>query len=77
MEIPNVPDGRYQLSVWDERSLPEDLKNATRMVTISGNARMLDTIRIAESPNFTLEHKNKYGQDYIPPSTANPAYGHP
>ena len=35
VSIPNVPDGRYQLNVWYERSLPEDLKAASRTVTIS------------------------------------------
>jgi plastocyanin len=72
--IPDVPDGRYQLNVWYERSLPEDLKNASRIVTISDSARSLEPIRLAENSNFSLEHKNKYGQDYIPPANTSPAY---
>jgi len=75
--IANVPAGRYQLNVWYERSLPEDLKSAGRAVTISETARSLDAIRVVENPNFTLEHKNKYGQDYIPPANSSPVYGHP
>jgi len=75
--IANVPDGRYQLNVWYERSLPEDLKNASRAVTIAESARNLDPVRVVENPNFTLEHKNKYGQDYIPPANNTPAYNHP
>ncbi len=75
--IANVPDGRYQLNVWYERSLPEDLKSATRTVTISDAGRFLDPVRVVENPNFTLEHKNKYGQDYIPPANNSPAYNHP
>ena len=75
--LPNVPDGRYQLNVWYERSLPEDLKNAGRMVTISDATRLLEPVRVVENPNFTLEHKNKYGQDYIPPANTTPAYNHP
>ncbi|HEV2523403.1 MAG TPA: hypothetical protein VGT24_13570 [Candidatus Acidoferrales bacterium] len=75
--IPNVPDGRYQLNVWYERSLPEDLKNAGRTVTISDANRSLEPVRVVENPNFTLEHKNKYGQDYIPPANNTPAYNHP
>jgi plastocyanin len=75
--IQNVPDGRYQLNVWYERSLPEDLKGAGRTVTISDAARSLEPIRVVENPNFTLEHKNKYGQDYIPPANSSPAYNHP
>ena len=41
--IPNVPDGRYQLNVWYERSLPEDLKAAGRTVTISDATRISGT----------------------------------
>jgi plastocyanin len=75
--IANVPDGRYELNVWYERSLPEDLKAASRTVTISDSTRTLDAVRVVENPNFTLEHKNKYGQDYIPPANTTPAYNHP
>jgi plastocyanin len=75
--VPNVPNGRYQLSVWYERSLPEDLKAAGRLVTISDAARSLESIRVVENPNFTPEHKNKYGQDYIPPINPSPAYNRP
>ncbi|HEV7967038.1 MAG TPA: hypothetical protein VGP19_05680 [Candidatus Acidoferrales bacterium] len=75
--IQNVPDGRYQLNVWYERSLPEDLKSAGRTVSISDASRFLETVRVIENPNFTLEHKNKYGQDYIPPANSSPVYSHP
>jgi plastocyanin len=72
VNIPNVPDGRYQLQVWFERSSPEELKNLARVVTISAtpSSRSLDTIRIVDDPNFTLAHKNKYGEDYIPPPSS-------
>jgi plastocyanin len=75
--LPNVPDGRYQLNVWYERSLPEELKAASRTVTISDATRSLEPVRVVENPNFTLEHKNKYGQDYIPPANSSPVYNHP
>jgi plastocyanin len=75
--IQEVPDGRYQLNVWYERSLPEDLKAAGRAVTISDASRALEPVRVVENPNFTLEHKNKYGQDYIPPANTSPTYNHP
>lgn len=65
--ITDVPDGHYEMHVWYERSLPEDLKELTREVTISDSSRSLGSILVAENPGFTLEHKNKYGQDYVPP----------
>src|SRR5207302_3034010 len=30
---------------------------------------IIGTIRVAENPSFTLTHKNKYGQDYVPPAS--------
>lgn len=77
VSIPNVPEGRYQLNAWYERSLPADLKSVSRVVTISDAARSLEPVRVIENPNFTLEHKNKYGQDYVPPANTSPSYNHP
>lgn len=73
VEIMNVPDGRYELHVWYERSLPEPLKSLTHNVRISPESRDLGTIIIPEDPSFTPIHKNKYGQDYPPP----PKQGYP
>ena len=75
--IPNVPDGRYQLNVWYERSLPEDLKSLGRLVSIAEAARSLETMKVNENVNFSLEHKNKFGQEYIPPANTSPVYGRP
>lgn len=77
VSLSNVPAGRYQLNVWYERSLPADLKALSREVTISDASRSLETIRILENPNFSLVHKNKYGQDYVPPANTGPTYNHP
>lgn len=69
VSIANVPDGVYQMHVWYERSLPDDLKALEKLVTISGGKRTLETIRVVNNPDFTLTHKNKYGEDYVPPPT--------
>lgn len=69
VNIAAVPDGRYHLQVWHERSSPEDLKSLEQIVTVSGSTRALGPIRILDNANFTLTHKNKYGQDYAPPLT--------
>lgn len=71
--IGNVPDGKYEMHVWYERSLPEDLKGLTRTVTISPATKELGTAEIPENPSFSLAHKNKYGQEYTPP----PSQGYP
>jgi len=75
LTVQNVPDGKYELHVWYERSLPDDLKTLTRAVTISATSRELGTIQVPENPSFTAAHKNKYGQDYTPPPV--PTYSHP
>ncbi len=73
--IPNVPDGKYELHLWYERSLPEDLKSLTRTVGISAGKGSLGEIVVPENPTFSAAHKNKYGQDYAPPPA--PGYSHP
>lgn len=65
--IPNVPDGRYQMHVWYERSSADDLKKLDRSVAISETTRSLDPVQVANNADFTLAHKNKYGQNYVPP----------
>jgi plastocyanin len=77
VNISNVPEGKYRLSVWYERSLPENLKSAGRVVAVSDSTRSLEPIRVVENPNFTFEHKNKYGQDYVPPANTTPGYSRP
>jgi len=75
LTIQNVPDGKYELHVWYERSLPDDLKTVAHAVVISSTSKDLGTIQVPENPSFTTAHKNKYGQDYTPPPV--PSYSHP
>jgi plastocyanin len=67
VNIANVPDGKYELHVWYERSLPKELKNLARTVQVSQTSRDLGTIVVPEDSAFSTAHKNKYGQDYAPP----------
>ncbi|PYU25309.1 MAG: hypothetical protein DMG32_12155 [Acidobacteria bacterium] len=66
--LTHVPNGRYRMEVWYERSAAEELRTLARVVTVTNPNRSLGTIRVAENPSFTLTHKNKYGQDYVPPA---------
>lgn len=75
--IPSVPPGRYQLQVWNERSLPEALKGLTREVTVTEDARFLGTLRLSEASDLRLAHKNKYGRDYETPTPPGPLYEQP
>jgi hypothetical protein len=73
--LTGVPDGKYVMHVWSEKSLPDQMKLLERAVTIAGTQRTLPAIQIAENPNFSWAHKNKDGQDYVPPSGGG--YDHP
>ncbi|HTP68707.1 MAG TPA: hypothetical protein VMJ35_07355 [Dongiaceae bacterium] len=74
VSIPAVPDGKYELHVWYERSLQDTLKTLTRSVRISADSHDLGPIVVPQDPGFTTAHKNKYGQDYTPPP--QPSYQH-
>jgi len=61
--IDNVPSGRYQINVWQERCLPDVLRRLSREVVVSPSSPSLGELHLAESGNL-LKHKNLYGQDY-------------
>jgi plastocyanin len=65
--IADVPDGRYTLHVFYERSAADALKALDRTVVISSGSRAIEAVRVPESPDVTLAHKNKYGEEYVPP----------
>lgn len=75
--IPGVPPGRYHLRLWHERATPDALKSLSREVTISEHSRSFGVVRLAATNALNLTHKNKYGQDYVPPSPPSPGYPRP
>ena len=75
--VPAVPPGHYILEVWYERATPDSLKSLSREITISQHNHSLGVIRFVETSALNLAHKNKYGQDYVPPSPSSSAYPRP
>ncbi len=75
--IASVPPGRYRLHVWNENALPATLHALSREVMVSETSYSLGVIRVRVTPATTARHKNKYGQDYEPPSPNNPVYVQP
>ena len=67
VSLSGVPDGKYELHVWYERSSVDVLKGLTRVVLLTGDSRDLGVINVPQDPGFSTGHKNKYGQDYTPP----------
>jgi plastocyanin len=70
VEIADVPDGHYTLHFFYERSTADQLKSLDRAVAISSSSRSIDGVHVATSPDVSLTHKNKYGQDYVLPSSS-------
>ena len=75
--IPSVPAGRYMLHVWNENAQPATLQSLAREVQVGETPKTLAAIRLQVSRSAALSHKNKYGQDYEPPSPGNPIYAQP
>jgi hypothetical protein len=75
--ITGVPPGRYMLHVWSENSLPESLAALSHEVELNGPMHSVGTIRVRATDTANTQHKNKYGQDYEPPSPGNPVYTQP
>lgn len=75
--IADVPPGRYTLRIWSENALPETLAGLSREVEVSGTTHSVGTLRVRQADTAKIQHKNKYGQDYEPPSPSNPVYTQP
>jgi plastocyanin len=74
--IPGVPPGRYLLHLWYEAALPEQLNAMTREIVVSESSSTLGLLRLTAAA-VPETHKNKYGQDYDPPTPDSPAYVQP
>jgi plastocyanin len=74
--IPHVPEGRYAMHIWYEAALPEQLSTMTREIAVAEDHSNLGLLRLAAA-NRPEGHKNKYGQDYDPPTPDSPAYPRP
>jgi plastocyanin len=68
-----VAPGQYSLTVWHERAQPASAKEFPRMVTISAEYTELAPIKLTDSGQLSIPHKNKYGRDYDAPAS-NPNY---
>jgi plastocyanin len=65
-QIPNVPPGEYQLSVFHERATEAVLRALGRRVTVEDGPLELPAIVISEAGFLQTPHNNKYGRGYGP-----------
>jgi plastocyanin len=62
--INDVPEGKYRLQIWHERSDPEQLAAQSRPVQVTGSRLDLGVIRLDEQGYISRPHRNKFGEDY-------------
>jgi hypothetical protein len=64
--IPNVPAGEYQLHLFHERALTENLQFLERRITVPETDLTMPLISITETGFLPAPHLNKYGKEYPP-----------
>ena len=67
--IPNVPPGDYQLRMFHERALPDNLKFLERRITVPESGLTLPLISISETGYIPGPHMDKHGEPYPQNST--------
>jgi hypothetical protein len=75
--IAGVPEGRYQLRVWHERSNDEELAAQSRSLRVITSRDVdLGVIKLNETGYLPQPHQNKYGRQYDSENN-KPAYKRP
>lgn len=69
-QIPNVPAGDYQLTVFHERATEATLNALSRRISVEETPLTLSPIVISEAGFLQMPHNNKYGRVY-PPETSD------
>jgi plastocyanin len=72
--IANVPAGDYELHIFHERSLPENVAFLERTITVPEGGLTLPLIPITETGWIATPHMNKYGQPYPPVASDGSTY---
>jgi plastocyanin len=65
-EIEGMPPGEYQLHIFHERAVPENLQALERRISVPEQGLTLPLISISETGFIPAPHMNKYGQEYPP-----------
>ena len=72
-EIEGIPPGEYQLRLFHERAVPQNLEPLERRINLPANGLALPLISISETGFIPAPHLNKYGREY-PPVTDDTKY---
>jgi plastocyanin len=63
-----IPPGEYQLHIFHERALPDNLHFLERTITVPDSGLTLPLISISETGYIPAPHFDKHGKPYPPPS---------
>jgi len=66
--IDDIPPGEYQLHIFHERALPENLQFLERAITVPEGGLTLPLISISETGYIPAPHSDKHGKPYPPKS---------
>jgi plastocyanin len=72
--IAGVPAGQYLLDVWHERGMAGTGNEFPRTVTVDAANAKIAPIRLRDTGQLLIPHKNKYGADYEPSESGKPVY---
>jgi len=73
--IVGMPPGEYQLRIFHERALAENLAFLERRITVPEGGLALPLISISETGFVAAPHLNKYGRPYPPESQEGSYFG--
>jgi plastocyanin len=62
--ISEVPEGRYQLRVWHERTSEPQLQAQSRVVRLGGASFDAGVMQLSEAGYLPRPHQNKHGESY-------------
>jgi plastocyanin len=72
--IAGVPPGDYYLNVFHERAAESTLQALRRRIVVGAAKVDLAAMAVSETGYVEVPHKDKYGQDYPPPSRDTVGY---
>jgi plastocyanin len=73
-EIPNVPPGDYQVTIFHERATEATLRALSRRVTVENASLSLPPAVISEAGFLQMPHTNKFGRVYAPETDDHSIY---
>ena len=66
VEIHDVPPGSYSVNIWSEKYQPADDAFRHSVIQVGSAPVTLGRIELKQAADPLVQHKNKFGEDYLP-----------